>query len=289
LRGRQNPHELLRRDGAGAFVIETLRTELDGALRAMEGSFHVQLIGTFGGDLVCAPADANAATWLDQNGPDFDQFPVKQGDETIGILPRLSGYGNSSVRDAMQPLREGLIVSADMPITDLIPQLRESSYRLVLRGGHIDGVVTQSDLLKLPVRLVAFALITHLEQVMAGLIAARWPGGAWLSLLGQGRQDKISAKLAELSSRRINPPLLELTEFGDKRNLCERLVEGSKSKFSDELDDLRGLRDQLAHAATFLDPSNSPSAVTKFVDHLENAKYWIHELTELATRIRGGQ
>src|ERR1700675_71068 len=126
LHGRQNPHELLRRDDAGAFVIETLRTELDGALRAMEGSFHVQLIGTFGGDLVCAPADASAATWIEENGADFDQFPVKQGDETIGILHRLSDHHDKSVRDAMQPLREGLLVSAHMPITDLIPQLRES-------------------------------------------------------------------------------------------------------------------------------------------------------------------
>jgi hypothetical protein len=263
-----------------------LDAELDAALKAMESSFHVRLIGTFGGDLVCAPADANAATWLEENGADFDQFPVKQGDETIGILNRLGEHGNKSVRDAMQTLREGLLVSAHMPITDLIPQLRVSPYRLVLLGGRIDGLVTQSDLLKLPVRLVAFALITHLEQLMADLITARWPGNAWLSLLGRGRQDKISAKQAELSSRRMNPPLLELTEFADKRDLCKKLVKGSKPTFCAELHELGVLRDQLAHAATFVDPSSGQLAVTKFVNQFENAKRWIHELTQLATTIR---
>lgn len=256
----------------------------------MERSFHVELIGTFGDDLVCAPADgASAANWLEENGGDFDQFPVKQGGETIGILLRLRAHRGTSVRDAMEPLREGLLVSAQMPITELIPQLRASPYRLVLRGGHIDGLVTQSDLLKLPVRLVVFALIAHLEQIMASLIAARWPAEAWLSLLPQARQDKINAKQTELSSRRMNPPLLELTEFADKRDLCKKLVvEGSKSKFSSELDGLRDLRDQVAHAATFVDPSDGQSAVTKFVDHFENATQWIRVLTELATRI-GGQ
>jgi CBS domain len=263
-----------------------LNAELDAALKAMESSFHVRLIGTFSSDLIWAPAGAEAATWLAQHYPDFDQFPVRQGDSTIGILPRHGEYSGKTVRQAMQPLSERVIVSADMPIADLIPQLRATHYRLILRGGRLDGLVTQSDLLKLPVRLLAFALISHLEQVMATVIASQWPGDAWLSLLGQGRQDKIRAKLALLSSRRMNPPLLELTEFADKRDLCKRLVEGNKSTFSHELHELGGLRDQLAHAATFVDPSKGQSAVTEFVDHFESAKHWIHEVTELATRIR---
>ena len=263
-----------------------LRTELDSALRAMEASFHVQLIGTFGDDLICAPVDADAACWLNENGADFDQFPVKQGDETVGVLHRHDCDGHKSVGDVMRPLREKLLVSAYMPITDLIPQLRESSYRLVLRGGLIDGLVTQSDLLKLPVRLVVFALLTHLELVMADLIDARWPDDDWFQQLSKGRRGLISKKQDDLKRRKMNPPLLELTEFGDKRDLCRNLVESSKTKFNRELNDLRNLRDQLAHAATFLDSSSGQPAVAKFVTQFENAQQWIHELTDMATRIK---
>ena len=85
----------------------------------------------------------------------------------------------------------------------------------------------------------------------------------------------------------MNPPLLELTEFADKRDLCKRLVEGSKSAFCAELHDLGDLRDQLAHAGTFVDPSSGQAAVTKFVNQFENAKRWIHELTALAARSKG--
>jgi hypothetical protein len=98
-----------------------LDSELETALNAMEASFHVRLIGTFAPDLVCAPAEAEAAPWLAQNNPDFDQFPVSQGDATVGVLLRQGNHDNKTVREAMHPLRDGMIVSAHMPIADLIP------------------------------------------------------------------------------------------------------------------------------------------------------------------------
>jgi hypothetical protein len=51
-----------------------LDAELDADLKAMELSFHVRLIGTFPPDLICAPADTDAASWLASNNQDFDQF-----------------------------------------------------------------------------------------------------------------------------------------------------------------------------------------------------------------------
>lgn len=87
----------------------------------------------------------------------------------------------------MLPVAENLVVSADMPITRLIPKLGRSPYRLVLREDRIDGLVTQSDLLKLPVRLVLFGLITHLEQAMADVVAAKFSEDSWLSSLSPGR------------------------------------------------------------------------------------------------------
>jgi hypothetical protein len=261
-----------------------LDAEIEVALRAMKASFHVRLIGTFEPDLVWAPAEANAAAWLAKNNPDFDQFPVKQGNATMGILLRQGDHTGKTVNDAMQPLREGLIVSADMPIADLISHLRESHYRLVLRGGRIDGLVTQSDLLKLPVRLVVFALITHLEQVMAEVISDRWPKDSWFEELSNGRQCKILKKESELRGRGMNPPKIELTEFGDKRDLCRQLIDVSKSKFKEELDDLRDLRDQIAHAATFIDRSDGKTGVTAFVDKFESAKRWIDGLTKLTAK-----
>jgi CBS domain-containing protein len=230
--------------------------EFEAALQAMEASFHVRPIGTFEPDLVCAPADTDATAWLAMSNPDFDQFPVKQGDATVGILLRQGDHTSKTVRDAMQPLREGLMVSANMPIAELIPELRENHYRLVLSGSRIAGLVTRSDLLKLPVRLVVFALIAHLEQVMADLVSARWPNESWLAELSEGRQEIIKTKESDLRNRGMNLPKIELTEFCDKADLCKQFVEGSKSRFKEEPANLRDLRDQLVHNATFVDGSD---------------------------------
>jgi hypothetical protein len=267
-------------------MIDTLRQQLETALKDMERSFHVSSIATFAKDLIFAPADVPAREWLSKKGQAFDQFPVKDGNETIGVLDRFVDHGDALIRDAMMPLREGLIVSSDMPLTDLIPQLQESPYRLVLYGQRLDGLVTQSDLLKLPVRLVTFALITHLEQVMATLISVRWPQESWLSEISDGRRDKIEKKRVELSERKLDPPLLELTDFADKRELCKRLIRSSKSRFEHELTGLRDLRDQLAHAAIFIDPSKGPSAIQEFASKFQNTQRWIDELTQLIAEIR---
>ncbi len=260
--------------------------ELEAALKAMEASFHVRLIATFGPDLAWAPAEALADAFLADSDPDFDQFPVRRGETTVGILLRDRDHGARSVREIMQPLSEGLLVSADMPITELIPQLRGTSYRLVVRGGRIDGLVTRSDLLKLPVRLVVFGLLTHFEQVMADLITAQWPADSWMKMLGEERRLKIDQKEEDLRRRGMNPPKIELTEFGDKRTLCGKLIPGSRSRFDADLNGLRDLRDQIMHASTFLDGSDGTTGISGFVDKFETLKRRIEESTALAAENR---
>jgi hypothetical protein len=266
-------------------VTPNLDAELDAALSALGASFHVRLIGTFEPALLWAPVDVPASKWLAQNNPDFDQFPVRHADTTVGVLLRAGDHGGKTVGEAMQPLREGLIVSADMPIQELIPQLRENHHRLVLRGGRIDGLVTQSDLLKLPVRLVVFALITHLEKVMSDLIQTRWPDDSWLDAVSPGRRSKIIAKEDALRARGMNPPKVELTDFCDKRDLCKQLVTSTpKSAFVSDLEALEELRNQIAHASTFVDQSQDRTSVAAFIAKFESARRWIDELSRLATQ-----
>ncbi|MGH7927346.1 MAG: hypothetical protein ACREQV_06100, partial [Candidatus Binatia bacterium] len=65
----------------------------------MEASFHSRLIGTFPPELVWAPADAEAASWLATNYLDFDQFPVKQADATMGVLLRDGDHKGKTVSE----------------------------------------------------------------------------------------------------------------------------------------------------------------------------------------------
>ena len=103
--------------------MSVLIRSFEAAREATKAAFHVRLIGTFEPDLVCAPADAIADAWLAAAQPDFDYFPVRDADRTIGLLVR-GDCPNRLVRDAMRPLSEELIVSSDMAIAELIPRMK---------------------------------------------------------------------------------------------------------------------------------------------------------------------
>ena len=253
-----------------------LSRAFEAAREAAKDSFHVRLIGTFDPELVCAPARADADAWLAAAPVDFDQFPVRESGRTIGLLVR-GDHARQLVRDAMLPLSEDLIASADMPIAELISGMKVLPYRLILRGDRIDGLVTQSDLLKLPVRVVVFGLLTHLETAMADLVSTRWPDNTWISELNAGRQAKLLEKETALRRRGLNPPRIELTEFADKRDLCKPLM-SDRGQFEREMNGLRDLRDQLAHAATFVDDTVGATGITAFVAKCEAARYWLQQL-----------
>jgi len=254
-----------------------LDSELDLALKAMGSSFHVQLIGTFAPDLIWAPADAEAADWLTENSPEFDQFPVKHGNSTIGILLRQGGLRGRTVREVMQPLREGVIVSADMPIAELIPQLCESHYRLVLRGGRLDGLVTQSDLIKLPVRMLLFGLISHLELCLRALIRKRFRGPEWLDLLKSARRRAVRAKLGEFKAARFEPDPLEFSNFSDVVTVLRHQADLDED-FLIKTEHIRKLRNDIAHAKTYI---SSPQDVGEFVERFNDTRQLIARVTKM--------
>ena len=103
----------------------------------------------------------------------FDYIPVLSRKRIIGIFERKCARGDGTVRENMHALDDSLLVAADEPLTSFVPSLKISPFRLVVKGTEIKGIVTRSDLIKLPVRLVAFTQICHLEMEMTTLIKAR--------------------------------------------------------------------------------------------------------------------
>ena len=258
-------------------MLTGLDAELDATHRAMEASFHARLISTFDPELVCAPAEAHAKDWLSRNRPDFDQFPVRENGRTIGVVLRDTHADGKTVRDVMLSLRDGLVISTHMPIADLIPQLRENHFRLVLRGHNIDGLVTQSDLVKLPVRMLLFGLISHFELLLRALIRRRHIETAWMEALDKNRQRALKKKLAKLRKRKLEPDPLELTLLSDALQILARARDIGEALTTDS-SLLTDFRNDIAHAKTFV---SSPDDVRRFVDRFEKLRAWIDRISAL--------
>ena len=181
----------------------------------------------------------------------FDCVPVTTCGRVIGVLER-NGVVSGSARKNMRRLDDGLLVSSDEPLKAFIPLLVETPHRLVVRGARIEGIVTSSDVHKLPVRLLAFALITHLEMTMAAMVLSGKCGEDWINLLSRGRRTKVRQKLENLRTESFDPPVIELTDFCDKRDVLATrglLDYPTKSEAVAAFKRIESLRNSVAHAA----------------------------------------
>lgn len=139
-------------------------------LSSIERGLTVSLVATFEPDLVCCQTNAQIGDLLETPiFRPFDYLPVTVEGRIVGLLPlaqlRTGNTNHRNAGDEMLPLDERRLISADVGILTFIEQADEQhACRLVVRGTRIDGIVTLSDLQKLPVRPALFLFITHLEN-----------------------------------------------------------------------------------------------------------------------------
>jgi len=223
-------------------------------IRGLEAGLKVGDIATF--DLRTCNADDDVDEVLERGDLElFSAIPVRGHGAIIGVLER-SRAARGRVGEVMRPLNDSLLVAFDEPIKGFIPKLQETPYRLVVRGTQIDGIVTWSDVHKLPVRLLVFVIITHLEMLMAEAIVEHYGEDRWLGALKPKRREKVNEKIATLRMDELDPPLIELTEFADKKGAsrCGSVAdwEIGTRRARDELRRIEDLRNKVAHASGFV-------------------------------------
>ena len=139
-------------------------------ISALEKGLQVQHIATFPFE-ECKYGDDIEVVLATEHLLSFDQIPVRYSNSIVGIVERekcLSQRG--AVGTYMTRLDNSVLFAAETPLMDFITN--EALYRLVLRGSKIEGIITRSDLIKLPVRLLAFSLVTHVEALLNRIIRA---------------------------------------------------------------------------------------------------------------------
>lgn len=248
-------------------------------MSGLEAGLRVHHIAAF--DLkTCCVGDSLAAILTDASFADFDQIPVRDDSQRIvGVLLRAKNAGSGKVGESMELLHESLLVSAEAPLMSFIRIAGTVQYKLVLNQDGIKGIITRSDLLKLPVRLLAFAGVTHLESLMAELIRTKYKHGddSWMSVLGKKRRGKVRWKETNLKKSRMEIDLLELTDFCDKRELVTHIAHPGPT-FVHDLERAEELRNQIAHAATFI---VSDSDARGFAIQLQKIEQWIQALRQM--------
>ena len=178
----------------------------------------------------------------------------------------------------MAPLSEEMLIGADASVLSFIREADDRTFRLVVSGGKIAGLVGLADLQQLPVRITLFGLVTYLEMTMTKAIRREFNGSdAWVERLSEGRRRILSRQIADArSADTLVDPLL-FTGFADKKMLLKRSpnLPWPKNQFAKDMEAIERLRDMLAHAndyAATREAARSVCATVRSIDH------WIGQL-----------
>ena len=181
---------------------------------------------------------------------DYDYVPVTMGnrqDEVIGVLST-KPHRMGSVSDELDPLSEPLLIGGDASILDFVRVAHSRPCRLVLAGTRISGLVTLSDLQKLPARAAFFGLMTDLELVLQEAIRAAFEPTEWKRILNETRLEALGRNIdrATEGGVLIHDEVL-YTELCDKLDIVRKLMPDVKLT-KPEKKRLVELRNKLCHA-----------------------------------------
>ena len=174
------------------------------------------------------------------------------------------------------------MLGADASILAFVRNADERQCRLIISQNEISGLVSLSDLQRLPVRAALFGLnVTCLEIVMANVVRQKIGSNEeWLSILPAGRQDNLRKEIAKaISSGNLVDPIL-FTQFADKATLVRSCWQWSigRDAFERDFRTIQSLRDHLAHANDY---AASPEAAVETCRSMRLIEGWTDKLLEL--------
>jgi len=208
------------------------------------------------------------------SGPRFegiDQIPITDGERIVALWER--------VGKLMRPLDDSLLVSADAPLWEFIHTVHEQPYRLVVDKTKIAGIVTWSDLLKVPVFVLAFSLLAELELAMNRKILEQYRDDSWVGLLDAKAQEKIAFRRRKLDEKNLTLPPIEAADLWHKAKVL-RAMFATGQDFDTDLEKVVKLRNDVDHVKDIV---QGDADLKGFVEHLETAESWLRILNRPAT------
>jgi len=163
----------------------------------------------------------------------INNVPVVERGVVIGVLENVAGDIAEAPRpsddqhagQAMRRLAADMLLESTTRLDRVLEVLLEPPfYRLVLHEGRVDSIVTPSDLNKLPVRVVAFTMLAHLEaSAVLAIERLTHDNHEAVALLGKDEAAQVNAEWRRLKSGRIDLLPLDVTTLAQKGEILAAL------------------------------------------------------------------
>lgn len=248
-------------------------------LKSVQGQLTLSHIMTPRDQFICCGADEPAARVFERVSEIYDAVPVVASSDPTDFTAPILGllhrdrlpFRNSSVRaehcadtsalEMAHPSSRNLLV--------YINRLSGHPVEFVASEGEIVGLVTPYDLERLPVRTALFAQIIDVERLMGDLIKVRFPDTAeWETRISANLASRLRAGLKRAANNdSVGQPILSV-DFAVKLDLLPHCFEGILHALwvSKESNEMRELRNVVAHGAPFVGVSKLPEQVRRLLN-----------------------
>ena len=177
------------------------------------------------------------------------------------------------------PLTEAMLMAADAPLLEFVRTADGQRFRLLVERGGMAGLVTLSDLQRLPVYSVLFGLVLATEMLLVDWVRRRSGGDdeVWLGHLRKDQRGRVESWWSKAREANVAVDRLSVASFGHERTAAEGL--GLFDGAADRLDQLRrveGLRHQVAHAAEIAPTADRAMALPALARDVLMLIDWLH-------------
>jgi len=147
----------------------------------------------------------------------YDQAPVVHDGRVVGVARRDALAGAQTVRGAVRSLSDGLLISGDMPLSDVPTLLAAEPFLFVVDQARIAGFVTPWDLNKQPARAHLYLLLADVEMSLAALLRRRYgrEQRAMLDLLDDNRAKTVRGRFRKARQQDREADIAALLDFED--------------------------------------------------------------------------
>jgi hypothetical protein len=223
---------------------DPLKVSANNFLAAVRSEIPVSLIATPRSQLKCACHRQWEKIALNPDLADFDQVPLTddRGIQIEGVFVR--------GKDRLD-LREEMFMAADTPLLSFLETADRVRFRFLLSDSDISGMVTLSDVQKLPVYSVLFSLLIAVEMLLIDWVRKRCRNAPdeWFRILDKPQRNKIEKDWQDALSKNMAIDRISCASFPNEIEAAKRL--GLFEKDEDQhakFEQLKSLRNQVCHA-----------------------------------------
>jgi hypothetical protein len=236
----------------------------------------VSLIATPRAELKCRPFGEWEDLGAHPDFADFDQVPLTddQGQRIEAVFVREQGR---------LALREDMFIAADAPLLSFLESADQQRFRFLLMDSTVSGMVTISDIQKLPVYSVLFSLLIAVEMSLMEWIRKRCgkDQDAWLAKLKEKQRKNVEDYWKQAQEKNLNIDRLNCASLHHEIVAAEGfgLFTGHAAQ-QKRLQDLKALRNMVYHAAEFAPNAEEAIKIPARVRDAHTVVAWLQEQIE---------